>query len=206
MNKITKILIISFIIFIPIILYAADAITVSIPSNLIGSGDPNMDLNIVIKNIIRGIIGVLGSITLLMVVYGGLLWIASAGNAEKIQIAKNILKWSSMGIIIIFLSYSIIIFVFNIVGIDSGGVEIETQGMACPCINEEGDNGPNCVQGPATPPDGYSSCAEFGELRGRRVECQICERFSSSFYFRGLCPGANNNVCTYIDSLPITES
>lgn len=69
-------------------------------------------------NITRLFLGLMGSVALFMFVYGGLLFILSAGNQEKVNKAKNILVNTSIGIVVILTSWSIINFI--ILAITSG--------------------------------------------------------------------------------------
>lgn len=61
-----------------------------------------------IGNIINAVLGVVGSIALLMFVYGGLIWMTSAGSAEKIKQGKDIIVWSAIGLAIIFFAYGMV--------------------------------------------------------------------------------------------------
>ena len=69
-----------------------------------------------IGKIISGALGVVGSLALLMFIYGGITWMTSGGNEEKIKKGKQILIWAVFGIVIIFTSYSILNLVFEILG------------------------------------------------------------------------------------------
>lgn len=71
-----------------------------------------------IGRIIQGVTGVVGSIALAMFLYGGFLWLTSAGNNEKIKKGKEILVWAVLGLALIFSSYIIVNFV--ITGITTG--------------------------------------------------------------------------------------
>ncbi len=72
------------------------------------------DVPTLIGRIIKGALGVVGSLALLMFIYGGLTWMTSGGNEEKIKKGKGILIWAIFGIVIIFTSYSILNMVFTI--------------------------------------------------------------------------------------------
>ena len=67
--------------------------------------------------IIASIIGVflsfLGIIFLVLVIYGGFVWMTSGGNEAKVLKAKKILERAVIGLIIIMASYGITVFVFN---------------------------------------------------------------------------------------------
>jgi hypothetical protein len=69
-----------------------------------------------IGRIIKGALGVVGSLALLMFIFGGLTWMTSGGNEEKIKKGKGILIWAVLGIVTIFTSYSVLNLVFKILG------------------------------------------------------------------------------------------
>lgn len=66
-----------------------------------------------IGRIIKAVMGVIGSIALIMFVFGGLMWMTAAGNAEKTGKALKIITWSSLGIMVIFSAYILVQFVFS---------------------------------------------------------------------------------------------
>lgn len=61
--------------------------------------------------IIRGALGVVGSIALAIFVYGGFTWMISGGNAEMVQRGKLTFFYATIGLIIIFSAYAITKFV-----------------------------------------------------------------------------------------------
>jgi len=65
--------------------------------------------------ILQRILGTLGIIALLLFIYAGFLWMTAQGDATKIQTAQKILVWASIGLLVIFSSYSILSFVFGII-------------------------------------------------------------------------------------------
>jgi hypothetical protein len=69
-----------------------------------------------IGKIIEAALGIVGSIALLMFIYGGFTWMLAAGNAEAVSKGKNILIWSVIGLVIIFSSYALVKFVFTSIG------------------------------------------------------------------------------------------
>jgi len=62
----------------------------------------------IIGKIINAVLGIVGSLALLMFVYGGLLWMTAGGRDEKITQGKNIIIWSTLGLVVIFASYAIV--------------------------------------------------------------------------------------------------
>jgi len=80
---------------------------------------------ILIGRVINGILSVVGSLALLMFVYGGLLWMTSGGNDEKVKQGREILIWATAGLALVFFSYVLVRFVIQ--GLT--GQEIKTEGQ-----------------------------------------------------------------------------
>ena len=68
-------------------------------------------------NAIKVVTGILGSLALLVFVYGGFLWLTSAGSQEKIKKGTSAMVWAVIGIIVIFASYAIISLVLGGIGV-----------------------------------------------------------------------------------------
>lgn len=69
------------------------------------------DAACLISQVIRYILGVIAIIATLMFVWGGVMMLTSAGNADRVKRAKETLAWAAIGIVIILLSWGIIRFV-----------------------------------------------------------------------------------------------
>jgi hypothetical protein len=69
-----------------------------------------------IGRVINQLMGVVGSIALLMFVYGGLIWMTSSGNPEKVKEGRGILIWSAIGLAVIFFSYGLVRLVLAALG------------------------------------------------------------------------------------------
>jgi cysteine-rich repeat protein len=77
------------------------------------TGLGTQDLRVTIMRIIQAILGFLGIIALVLVLYGGWVWMTAGGNAEKISLAKKILVNAAIGLVIIFSAFGIASFVIN---------------------------------------------------------------------------------------------
>lgn len=66
-----------------------------------------------VGNIIKAAVGVVGAFALLIFVYGGFLLLTSAGEAAKIQAGKDAMKWSVIGLVVVFSSYALVKFVLS---------------------------------------------------------------------------------------------
>ena len=74
---------------------------------------PTDDVPQLIGLIIKYLMGLLGSVALVMFLYGGFLWLTAAGEATKVTKGKETLIWAALGLVIIFASYSIVNFIFG---------------------------------------------------------------------------------------------
>lgn len=79
------------------------------------------DFGVLAINIAGWILGIVGSLSLLMFVYGGVLLLMSGGNTETVGKGKQALTNAVIGLIIVLMSYMIIGFVFKATGADATG-------------------------------------------------------------------------------------
>jgi hypothetical protein len=78
-------------------------------NNPLGSGVTEPET--IIANVINSIFGIVGSLALLMFIYGGLMWMTSGGNQDKVKQGRGVILWASIGLMVIFLSYMLVRFV-----------------------------------------------------------------------------------------------
>ena len=79
--------------------------------NPLGNTPADTDINTLIGKVIKAVLGVVGSLAVVMFIYGGLVWMTAAGSNEKVQKGKDILIWATVGLVIIFTSYALVRFV-----------------------------------------------------------------------------------------------
>jgi hypothetical protein len=80
----------------PVINSADNTQTPSLCDPLSGvCGGPGTTPQTLIGKIINAVLGVVGSIALIMFIYGGFVWMTAAGNQERVGKGKEILVWSS---------------------------------------------------------------------------------------------------------------
>lgn len=78
-------------------------------------------------NVSKWILGMVGSLSLVMFIYGGVMFLISAGGSEQISKAKQIIVAAVIGLIIVFASYLIIQFVLGSMGLTwSGKIAVPT--------------------------------------------------------------------------------
>lgn len=81
-----------------------------------GSGvNPNRTPEQIIGSVVNGIVGVLGVVAVGLIVYAGGLWITAAGNDDKVEQAKSIIKTTVIGMVVLGLAYAITAFILSIV-------------------------------------------------------------------------------------------
>ncbi len=64
--------------------------------------------------IIKGLMGIIGTVALVMMLYGGILWMTARGNSETTTKARDTILWAGLGIVVIFASYALVDFIFEI--------------------------------------------------------------------------------------------
>ena len=66
-----------------------------------------------IKKAINGLMAFIGSITLLLYVAAGLLWMTARGASEQVDKVKKILVWTTLGVAVMLFSYILVSFLFS---------------------------------------------------------------------------------------------
>ncbi|PIZ54817.1 hypothetical protein COY24_02520, partial [Candidatus Uhrbacteria bacterium CG_4_10_14_0_2_um_filter_41_21] len=97
----------------PTTVYAQSDITDSLDTTGEASGLGNADIKVTIAKFIRAFLAVLGIIAVILVLYGGFVWMTAGGDGEKVEKAKKILINAGVGLFIIMASYSITTFVLS---------------------------------------------------------------------------------------------
>lgn len=92
-------------------LAAAHAISYIDPAQSLGLG--TADLKTTVVNIINWVLGLLGIIAVVMILYGGFVWLTASGNEENVTKAKNVLSAAIIGLVIILLAWAIVNYVLG---------------------------------------------------------------------------------------------
>lgn len=110
----------SFALFVPFVTQAAIAVS---DTGLKATGDEaNYDTTDAIGGnlpafigtyIIQPILGLVGLIFFVLMIYGGLMWMTAAGNDTQIKKAKTVVVNSTIGAVIVVAAYAITTAVFN---------------------------------------------------------------------------------------------
>ena len=89
--------------------FANAAITVENVGGSLGLG--NADLKQTVVNIVKWALGLLGLVAVIVMLYGGFIWLTSRGDEKKIEKAKRILINGAIGLVIILVSWAIVLFI-----------------------------------------------------------------------------------------------
>ena len=137
-----------------------------------------------IVRIVQVLLGFLGIIAVIVMLYGGYVWLTAGGSADKVSIAKRILINGTIGLVIILAAFAIVTFVINqMMGVTG------PESLACEPIGEveSCSNIGNCVR--------ERECLDNGQGVGVWGSCYItnlpCNQEynpGSSFYPQNIQP------------------
>ena len=75
--------------------------------------DENADPNALIKSIVNVLLFIVGAISVVMIIIGGLLYVLSAGDNGRVTTAKNTIMYAVVGLVVSFIAFAIVQFVFD---------------------------------------------------------------------------------------------
>jgi hypothetical protein len=97
-----------FALILSSVLIANHAIAVDVSIN-ITNPIATSDFSILLTNFLKWLLSVAGSLALLMLITGGVFYVTSSGNDQRVETAKKMITWTLLGLILILASYAIII-------------------------------------------------------------------------------------------------
>ncbi|PIR43060.1 hypothetical protein COV24_04755 [candidate division WWE3 bacterium CG10_big_fil_rev_8_21_14_0_10_32_10] len=77
------------------------------------SGLGKSDVRMVVANIIKIVLGLLGTGALILIIYAGFIWTTSMGNQEKVDKAKKTIWGAVIGLAVILSAYAITNFIIK---------------------------------------------------------------------------------------------
>lgn len=107
------------------------------------SGCPGMtgqDISGAITVILNGIIAILGLVAVIFIIYGGVQYMTSAGDAAKLKKAKDTILYAAIGLIISVLAFAIANFVIGIVNRNTTSSDTNTSASSNTYYYTNGDN------------------------------------------------------------------
>lgn len=130
------------------------------------SGLTTQSFSVYATNIVKALLGLTGMIFFALLIYGGVLYMISAGEADKVKKGKNALKSAIIGMVIIIAGYTITFFI-------SQTIEQKTGQGVVPGFNEKCED--------STDMNYYSlDCCEYRYQVYTSTSAQCCSQ--SSFF------------------------
>lgn len=133
------------------------------------------------------IFGIAGSIALAMFVYGGFVWLTSAGNPDRIQKGKMILIQTIIALAVIFGGYTGVQFLVGALRGGAPGGAALLEGESCTGANKKQGTAFRVASGELKCVTGCEDISDEG------YACQNPRGLSDCI--PGICPGGSDNVC-----------
>jgi hypothetical protein len=80
-------------------------------SRVFGGQSAPTDIRIIVSNIIKVVLSLLGIIFVVLLIFGGFKWMTAAGNEDAISDAKKLIIQAVIGLAIILSAYAITVFI-----------------------------------------------------------------------------------------------
>lgn len=149
------------------------------------------DIRTIIVNVVNVALGFLGIVAVIILMYGGYLWMTSGGNQERVDSAKKTIRNAVIGLLIIIASWAIVFFAVNQLFRATGG----TSGLGCvydpnPAANPTRACGPgNCGFQTCQPGDTWGSCNTSACTGGGSGNFLITYRYPQGAINAPICVG-----------------
>lgn len=78
-----------------------------------GFSTGSVDINTIVGNLIQSVLALLGVIFLVLVVYGGILWMTAGGNDKQIEKARDTLFQGVIGLVIVLSAYAVTTYIIS---------------------------------------------------------------------------------------------
>lgn len=88
-----------------------DCITTGVDA--VNGNNQSTNLTAFVKNIINILLFVVGAVSVVMIIIGGLRYATSAGDQSNVKAAKDTILYSVVGLVIAFLAFAIVNFVID---------------------------------------------------------------------------------------------
>lgn len=75
-----------------------------------------VDFIVILGKYVNGLLGLMGILFLVLIMYGGFMWMSAAGNEDRVTKAKKIIIGSTLGIAVIMLALMLTHFILFIFG------------------------------------------------------------------------------------------
>lgn len=123
-------------------------------------GVSTSDIPEFVSTLIYWVLGLIGVILVILIVYGGYMYATSTGNETKVETAKNILTYAISGAVVVVAAFLITDYVISAIfasrGVSSGGAD---GGSGLPEIGEGQSSGCSSADGICGGPFGLECCS-----------------------------------------------
>jgi hypothetical protein len=130
-KKIAPVFLATFLVFVATIFVSQNSFASSIIDGVNaahGSGQPTelFGTDGILTTVTNILLFVVGALSVIMIIVGGLRYVVSGGNSSAVTAAKNTILYAIVGLVISFLAYAIINFVINtlVPGGSAGGTNV----------------------------------------------------------------------------------
>ncbi|MEK7496778.1 MAG: pilin [Patescibacteria group bacterium] len=168
-------------ILLPTTVFATDDYGLTETAKQAGIPTESVEPTKVASAIINTVLGIVGVLAVVMIIYGGFLWLTSGGNEEKLSQAKTLLQNVVIGLFIILASYAIANFIVSSLKKATGG---KTTITATTC--QETLSGASCKN--------IADCGAYIISTDFETNKASCTNNSDKCKI-GLCLGSNEIVC-----------
>ena len=72
------------------------------------------DATDLIGTVVNTMLFIVGALAVVMIIFGGILYVTSTGDSGRVSKAKNTLTYSIVGLVVAFLAYAIVNWVFDL--------------------------------------------------------------------------------------------
>lgn len=82
-------------------------------TNPLGTTTNTISIPHIIGNVLKGLFGIIGTIALVMFIFGGFLWMTAFGEESKVKKGWDTMIWAAMGLAVMFGSYVAVDFILK---------------------------------------------------------------------------------------------
>lgn len=127
MKKLLKLTLIAAVLFIGVAFpvlhgtettYAVNAIEEACNANgasALCNDDEGADISTVIRVIVNVLLFIVGLVSVIMIIIGGIRYTTSGGNAASVTAAKNTILYAIIGLIVAFVAFAVVDWVINLI-------------------------------------------------------------------------------------------
>ncbi|PIR93770.1 hypothetical protein COT97_04885 [Candidatus Falkowbacteria bacterium CG10_big_fil_rev_8_21_14_0_10_39_11] len=98
----------------PVLAFNANSTGLSSSANSAGFNTQNTNLSVVVGKVIQALLGLFGLVLMIIIIYGGILYMLAGGDSGKVTKAKDMIIQGILGMVIIGLAYAISTYIIDL--------------------------------------------------------------------------------------------